>query len=142
VDTVRELLNAGLPLFGICLGHQLLGRALGAATVRLPFGHHGANHPVLNLASGRVEITSQNHNYVVPSDSLDPTVATVTHRSLNDNSVEGLATVAGAAYSVQFHPEAAPGPSDSLHLFRRFRRMMLDRRSTRAQEKDEHAATG
>lgn len=141
-DTVRKLLKAGLPLFGICLGHQLLGRALGAATVRLPFGHHGANHPVLNLATGRVEITSQNHNYAVPADSLDPAVATVTHRSLNDGSVEGLATVAGTAYSVQFHPEAAPGPSDSLHLFRRFRRMMLDRRSTGDQEKDEHAATG
>ena len=92
VATVRILVAAGLPLFGICLGHQLLARALGAATVKLPFGHHGANHPVRNVATGRVEITSQNHNYAVPADSIDPAVATVTHRSLNDGSVEGLAT--------------------------------------------------
>jgi carbamoyl-phosphate synthase small subunit len=143
VDTIRELLAAGIPLFGICLGHQLLARALGAETVKLAFGHHGANHPVQNLSTGRVEITSQNHNYAVPAGSLDPTVAVVTHRSLNDDSVEGLAALAGEAYSVQFHPEAAPGPSDSLYLFRRFRRMMLARRpATTLQEMDEHAATG
>ncbi len=134
VDTVRELVTAGIPLFGICLGHQLLARALGADTVKLPFGHHGANHPVQNLATGRVEITSQNHNYAVPADSLDPGVATVTHRSLNDGSIEGLETVSSEAYSVQFHPEAAPGPSDSLYLFRRFRRMMLGRRSAPTQQ--------
>ncbi|MEN8006546.1 MAG: glutamine-hydrolyzing carbamoyl-phosphate synthase small subunit [Candidatus Krumholzibacteriota bacterium] len=143
VDTVRELLAADMPLFGICLGHQLLARALGAETVRLPFGHHGANHPVQNLATGRVEITSQNHNYTVPAGSLDPAVAAVTHRSLNDESIEGLATTGGWAYSVQYHPEAAPGPSDSLYLFRRFREMMLARRAeTSLQEMDEHAATG
>jgi carbamoyl-phosphate synthase small subunit len=143
VETIRELLGAGIPLFGICLGHQLLARALGAETVRLPFGHHGANHPVQNLSTGRVEITSQNHNYAVPAQSLDPAVATVTHRSLNDGSVEGLAAVAHEAYSVQYHPEAAPGPSDSLYLFHRFRQMMLARRpDTALQEMDEHAATG
>jgi carbamoyl-phosphate synthase small subunit len=143
VDTIRKLLDAGIPLFGICLGHQLLARALGAETVKLPFGHHGANHPVQNLATGRVEITSQNHNYAVPVGSLDPTIATVTHRSLNDDSIEGLEAASGQAYSVQYHPEAAPGPSDSLYLFRRFRRMMLDRRPTATPQKmDEHAATG
>ena len=128
VDTVRRVLDSGLPVFGICLGHQLLARALGAQTVKLPFGHHGANHPVRNLASGRVEITSQNHNYAVPADSLDPARAAVTHLSLNDGSVEGLEAVGRPAYSVQYHPEAAPGPSDSLYLFRRFRDAMLARR--------------
>ncbi len=143
VDTVRDLVAAGIPIFGICLGHQLLARALGAETVKLPFGHHGANHPVQNLATGRVEITSQNHNYTVPADSLDSTVAKVTHRSLNDDSVEGLATLCGRAYSVQYHPEAAPGPSDSLYLFKRFRQMMLVGRSaTPVQKLDKHAATG
>ncbi|MFN2370405.1 MAG: glutamine-hydrolyzing carbamoyl-phosphate synthase small subunit [Candidatus Krumholzibacteriia bacterium] len=129
VDTVRRVLDAGLPVFGICLGHQLLARALGAETVKLPFGHHGANHPVRNLATGRVEITSQNHNYAVPAGSLDPAAARVTHLSLNDGSVEGLEAVGRSAYSVQYHPEAAPGPSDSLYLFRRFTATMLARRA-------------
>ncbi|MBE0566364.1 MAG: glutamine-hydrolyzing carbamoyl-phosphate synthase small subunit [Krumholzibacteria bacterium] len=129
VDTVRRVLDAGLPVFGICLGHQLLARALGATTIKLPFGHHGANHPVRNLATGRVEITSQNHNYAVPADSLDPAVARVTHLSLNDGSVEGLEVLDRPAYSVQYHPEAAPGPSDSLYLFRRFKAAMLARRA-------------
>jgi carbamoyl-phosphate synthase small subunit len=128
VDTVRRVLDSGVPVFGICLGHQLLARALGAETVKLPFGHHGANHPVRNLATGRVEITSQNHNYAVPADSLDEAVACVTHLSLNDGSVEGLEVNDRPAYSVQYHPEAAPGPSDSLYLFRRFRDAMLARR--------------
>jgi len=128
VATIRELLDADVPMFGICLGHQLLARALGAETVKLPFGHHGANHPVVNLATGRVEITSQNHNYAVPRSSLDPAIAAATHLSLNDDSVEGLEATGREVYSVQFHPEAAPGPSDSLYLFRRFRRAMLARR--------------
>ena len=127
-------------MFGICLGHQLLARALGATTVKLPFGHHGANHPVHNLASGRVEITSQNHNYAVPADTLDPARAIVTHLSLNDRSVEGLRAVGHDAFSVQFHPEAAPGPSDSLHLFTAFRAMMLARRGLQAAPLERHAA--
>jgi carbamoyl-phosphate synthase small subunit len=128
VDMVRHLLAADLPLFGICLGHQLLARALGAETVRLPFGHHGANHPVQRLDDGRVAITSQNHNYAVPADSLDPGLARITHLSLNDGTVEGLELPGLPVYSVQFHPEAAPGPHDSHHLFRRFRQDMACRR--------------
>jgi carbamoyl-phosphate synthase small subunit len=139
VATVGRLLAADVPLFGICLGHQLLARALGADTVKLPFGHHGANHPVHNLATGRVEITSQNHNYAVPDGSLDPRRALVTHVSLNDRSVEGLRAVGRDAFSVQFHPEAAPGPSDSLHLFHAFRERMLARRQLAATLKERHA---
>ncbi|MDX2474702.1 MAG: glutamine-hydrolyzing carbamoyl-phosphate synthase small subunit [Candidatus Krumholzibacteria bacterium] len=142
VRTVSELLKADLPLFGICLGHQLLARALGGTTVKLPFGHHGANHPVQNLATGRIEITSQNHNYAVPTESLDPQVAVPTHLSLNDGSVEGLQALGHSAYSVQFHPEAAPGPSDSLYLFARFTAEMLQRRETTAlPEMKKHAAS-
>ncbi len=144
VATIEELLAAGIPLFGICLGHQLLARALGGTTVKLPYGHHGANHPVRRLADDRVEITSQNHNYAVPSGSLDPTVARVTHLSLNDDSVEGLEVLGKPAYSVQYHPEAAPGPSDSLYLFHRFRQEMTARRAAApsSREKRKHAASG
>lgn len=142
VDTVRELLAADIPIFGICLGHQLLARALGATTVKLPFGHHGANHPVQNLATGKIEITSQNHNYAVPTESLDPKVALPTHLSLNDISIEGLQAVGRSAYSVQYHPEAAPGPSDSLYLFRRFCSEMIKRREFPASpELSKHAAS-
>ncbi len=142
VATVKELVAADIPLFGICLGHQLLARALGGTTVKLPFGHHGANHPVQNLATGRIEITSQNHNYAVPTESLDPAVALPTHLSLNDISIEGLQAVGRSAYSVQYHPEAAPGPSDSLYLFRRFRSEMLQRREFPVSpEMKKHAAS-
>ncbi len=142
VKTISELLDAGIPIFGICLGHQLLARALGAETVKLPFGHHGANHPVQRLSDGKVEITSQNHNYAVPLESLDPKMATITHRSLNDDSVEGLQAEGRPAYSVQYHPEAAPGPSDSLYLFRRFCHDMEAHRSHTNREMKKHAASG
>ncbi len=142
VQTIRDLLEAQIPVFGICLGHQLLARALGADTEKLSFGHHGANHPVLRLSDGKVETTSQNHNYAVPSESLNPQQAVITHRSLNDGSVEGLLACNHPAYSVQYHPEAAPGPSDSLYLFRQFRDHMAAVRSNTSREMKKHAASG
>ncbi|MGE3620045.1 MAG: glutamine-hydrolyzing carbamoyl-phosphate synthase small subunit [Acidimicrobiia bacterium] len=119
---IAELLGQ-VPVFGICLGHQLLGRAIGATTVKLPFGHHGGNHPVRDLATGRIEITSQNHNFAVDADSLAGR-ATVTHVNLNDGVCEGMEVDGGTAFSVQHHPEAGPGPHDSAHLFARFARLV------------------
>jgi carbamoyl-phosphate synthase small subunit len=146
VETVRTLVDSNIPIFGICLGHQLLARALGGTTTKLPFGHHGANHPVHRLSDGKIEITSQNHNYAVPVDSLDPARVRITHTSLNDDSVEGLEAVGKAVYSVQYHPEAAPGPSDSLYLFKRFREDMTNSRLSAlnhtSQELRTHAAQG
>jgi carbamoyl-phosphate synthase small subunit len=122
VDAINALIG-NVPIFGICLGHQLLGRAIGAGTVKLPFGHHGGNHPVRNLATGRVEITSQNHNFAVDPDSLAGR-ATMTHVNLNDGVCEGLAVDGELAFSVQHHPEANPGPHDSHYLFDDFAEMM------------------
>lgn len=118
-EAISELLGASVPIFGICLGHQLLGRALGAETVKLPFGHHGANHPVKDLTTGRIEITSQNHNFAVALDDLGG-VATLTHVNLNDGVCEGLQADEADAFSVQHHPEAGPGPHESSYLFARF----------------------
>jgi len=121
VKTVQKLLGK-TPLFGICLGHQLLALALGMTTYKLKFGHRGANHPVKDLATGEIEITTQNHGFAVRDDgasSHDP-AAHVTHVNLNDGTVEGLAAPERYAFSVQYHPESTPGPHDSLHLFRRF----------------------
>jgi carbamoyl-phosphate synthase small subunit len=112
-----------VPVFGICLGHQILGRALGATTTKLRFGHHGANHPVRHEATGRVEITSQNHNYVVQADTV-PGGADVTHVNLNDGTVEGLRVRGVPAFSVQHHPEAGPGPHDAAYLFTEFTELM------------------
>ncbi len=123
VPAIRGVLDAGVPLFGICLGHQLLALALGARTFKLARGHRGANQPVKDLATGRVEITSQNHGFAVDPETLPPT-ASVTHVSLFDGSNEGLACSDRPAFSVQYHPEACPGPSDSTHLFQRFVAMM------------------
>jgi carbamoyl-phosphate synthase small subunit len=123
VAPIRAVLAAGVPLFGICLGHQLLALALGARTYKLDRGHRGANQPVKELATGRVEITSQNHGFAVDDASL-PATAKVTHVSLFDGSNEGIACTDRPAFSVQYHPEASPGPSDSHHLFGRFVGMM------------------
>jgi len=123
VGTIRELIGYR-PMFGICLGIQLIGLALGAATYKLKFGHHGSNQPVQNLASRRVEITSQNHGFVVDWQSLDPGLVEVTHRNLNDNTVEGFRHRSLPLFAVQYHPEAAPGPRDAQYLFREFADLM------------------
>ncbi len=123
VPAIKGVMAAGVPIFGICLGHQLLAHALGATTYKLARGHRGANQPVQELATGRVEITSQNHGFAVDDKSL-PEGVVVTHVSLFDGSNEGIACAAKRVFSVQYHPEASPGPSDSGHLFGRFVEMM------------------
>ena len=128
VDTVKEVVAAGKPVMGICLGNQLLGCAFGGRTFKLPFGHRGANHPVKDLPSGRVVITSQNHGYAIDPDSLtDPNVE-VTQINLNDGTVEGLRHRELPVFSIQYHPEASPGPTDSRFFFEQFLREIDARR--------------
>ena len=123
-ETILEVARAGVPVFGICLGHQLIARAFGARTYKLPFGHHGGNHPVRNLDGGAVEITAQNHGFAVQIDNEKTIVGApelrLTHVNLYDGTAEGLAHRTLPVFSVQYHPEAAPGPHDSRYLFRQF----------------------
>jgi len=123
VDTIRELTNTDTPIFGICMGHQLLSQALGLKTFKLKFGHRGGNHPVKDLTTGKIEITSQNHGFAVADDEV-PAHVEVTHRSLFDNTVEGLRVKNKSIFSVQYHPEASPGPQDADYLFDRFADML------------------
>jgi carbamoyl-phosphate synthase small subunit len=123
IDTVRRLLGSR-PLFGICLGHQVMGLALGGTTFKLKFGHRGANQPVKDLTTGKVEITSQNHGFCVDLDSMKDIPVRLTHVNLNDNTLEGMEHLEYPAFSVQYHPEAAPGPHDASYLFERFTDLM------------------
>jgi carbamoyl-phosphate synthase small subunit len=121
VGVLRQLIGT-TPIFGICLGHQLLAEALGGTTFKLPFGHHGSNHPVQDLATGRIEITAQNHNYAIVPDSLER--AAISHVNLNDGVIEGMSLASERCFSVQYHPEAGPGPHDSRYLFQRFESLL------------------
>jgi carbamoyl-phosphate synthase small subunit len=137
ITATRELLEAEIPLFGICLGHQLMGLAAGATTVKMKFGHHGANHPVQDLESGRVMITSQNHGFAVDETSLPDSVK-ATHRSLFDGSLQGLAFKDRPAFSFQGHPEASPGPHDVKPLFERFNQLMLRRLQNQLRQSEQN----
>ncbi len=141
VDTVRRVLDDGTPYAGVCLGHQLLALAIGAQTSRLPFGHRGGNHPVLDLMTGQVRVTSQNHGFKVEPDSI-PTANgwRVAHLNLNDGSVEGLSHDSLPAFSIQYHPEGAPGPQDSQDLFDRFLAMVATYRAARQPDTTVEAA--
>ena len=120
ISEVKKLYDSSVPMFAVCLGHQILALATGAKTGRLDYGHRGGNHPVRDIEAGRVFITSQNHGYMVLSDSVDPNVATVSHVNVNDGTCEGLRYQRPNCFTTQFHPEASPGPQDTEYLFDRF----------------------
>ncbi len=124
IETVRKLVASQVPIFGICLGHQLLGLALGGKTYKLKFGHRGANQPVMDVATGKVEITAQNHGFAVDPTSLNPDEVELTHVNLNDKTSEGMRHKKLPVFSVQYHPESSPGPHDSRYLFKRFLEIM------------------
>jgi len=123
IEAIKQILDNKVPTFGICLGHQLLGLASGASTIKMKFGHHGANHPVQDLETNKVMITSQNHGFSVDEDTL-PTTLKATHRSLFDNSLQGIERTDCPAFSFQGHPEASPGPHDIAPIFDKFIAMM------------------
>ena len=128
VPVIKILLDSNKPIFGICLGHQLLALALGAQTEKMKTGHRGGNHPVKELTTGKIEITSQNHGFIVSEDSL-PQGAEITHRSLFDGSIEGFKLIGKPIFSVQYHPEASPGPTESDYLFNNFIKLIQEVRS-------------
>ncbi|MFW6245473.1 MAG: glutamine-hydrolyzing carbamoyl-phosphate synthase small subunit [Fibrobacterota bacterium] len=134
VDTIRSLIGKK-PIFGICLGHQLISLALGGSTFKLKFGHHGSNHPVKDIETGVIEITSQNHGFCVDADSLSSSGAQLTHLNLNDNTSEGLCFPEKDLFCVQYHPEASPGPHDSGYLFERFIKAM-EKKKTQLEKED------
>ncbi len=121
IEQIKQLIQSDIPIFGICLGHQLLSIAHGFPTYKLKFGHHGSNHPIKNLQSGAVEITAQNHNYCVPESIAQ--IATITHRNLFDNTIEGVRYKDKPIFSVQHHPEASPGPREARILFEEFAKL-------------------
>ncbi|HLU65856.1 MAG TPA: carbamoyl phosphate synthase small subunit, partial [Kofleriaceae bacterium] len=127
IEAARGLADSGEVVFGICLGHQILSLAMGARTFKLPFGHHGGNHPVLDVATGKVEITSQNHGFAVAEDGL-PDGIEKTHVNLYDRTVEGIRLIGRPVFGIQYHPEASPGPRDAGYLFGRFAAAMRERR--------------
>ena len=131
VENIRKLMGR-VPIFGICLGHQLCGLALGGRTYKLKFGHHGGNHPVKNLVANQIEITAQNHGFAVDPDSLPASDVEITHVNLNDNTNEGMRHRSLPLFSVQYHPEASPGPHDSHYLFRQFTEMMKETKLSNA----------
>lgn len=124
IEEIKKLYDTNIPIFAICLGHQLMALATGADTFKMKYGHRGGNHPVKDLATGRVYISSQNHGYVVDMDKLDPLVAKPAFVNVNDGTNEGLSYIGKPVFTVQFHPEACPGPQDSGYLFDRFIEMM------------------
>ena len=128
VNTIRNLIGK-YPIFGICLGHQIISLAYGAKTYKMKFGHRGANHPVKNLFTNKVEITSQNHSYAVDNDSLKQTDLEITHINLLDNTIEGVRSLKDKVFSVQYHPESAPGPQDSAYLFDTFIQLMEEEKN-------------
>jgi carbamoyl-phosphate synthase small subunit len=117
IQTVKDILSVDKPMFGICLGHQMLAQAIGMSTYKMHNGHRGLNHPVKNILTGKSEITSQNHGFAVDASNIDTSKAIVSHVNLNDNTIEGIKLLHQKAFSVQYHPEAAPGPHDSHYLF-------------------------